>query len=464
MDRWDLMSDPVLDPRVAHAVQRSRFHMMVLLDVNFSVVWFNTAAQGFFGPALHAGSQILKRIHPDDVETSLAGLVNAVNDVDGTSGISRRPARVLLRIADANDRWQTLQVSIENHASDDLVGGIMVSLQQASNQTNLENAIEALANGGDISDTLGHAIQYLSDELNAVTAAVVTRFGNESVVVPAANGCQALLAANAGWGPVAASKLNEATITRTRDLDPELAVAAHRARASHALSLPIFDERAVLAGAIVAWVPYSPVFAERPNGAERFVSRLVRLAIIHERDKRSLLHQLRTDPLTGLANRIGLDRVLDSPGQTDLPLTVLYCDVDHFKELNDIGGHALGDRVLAHVGEQLRQSIRPNDVAVRLGGDEFVVVCPGLGDPDQISALVERIRGRVEGGSGDTTCRLSIGGAVAHNIAEVGGVVERADLAMYQDKRSRYSAPSPSPVTQPRQQASRRVGPWSVLA
>ena len=438
MDRWDLMSDPVLDPRVAHAVQRARFHMMVLIDVNFSVVWFNTAAQEFMGPALHAGAQILKRIHPEDVEISLAGLVNAVNDVNGTSGISRRPTRVLLRIADAHATWRTVQVSIENHATDDLVGGIMISMQQASDQTHLEGAIEALANGADVRDTLGHAIQYLSDELNAVTASVVTRFGNESMVVPAANGCEVLLAANSGWGPVAASKLNEATITKTRELDPELAVAAHRARASHALSLPIFDERDVLAGAIVAWVPYSPVFAERPNGAERFVRRLVRLAIIHERDKRSLLHQLRTDPLTGLANRIGLDRVLDSPGHGDLPLAVLYCDVDHFKELNDLGGHALGDRVLAHVGEQLRQAIRPNDVAVRLGGDEFVVVCPGLGDSDQITALVERIRGRVESGSDDASCRLSIGWSVAHTIADVSGVVERADLAMYQDKRSRY--------------------------
>lgn len=84
------------------------------------------------------------------------------------------------------------------------------------------------------------------------------------------------------------------------------------------------------------------------------------------------------DTLTGLANRALFHEVLGqhvaSAERHGHAVSVLYIDLDRFKPINDRYGHAAGDRVLIHVGQQLRQSLRESDFAARLGGDEFAVV------------------------------------------------------------------------------------------
>lgn len=85
------------------------------------------------------------------------------------------------------------------------------------------------------------------------------------------------------------------------------------------------------------------------------------------------------DPLTGLHNRLFLERFLDSP-VSDSPVTVtaLLVDLDGLKGINDSLGHAAGDAALSAVADALVDVTRPQDVVVRLGGDEFLVVLPGL--------------------------------------------------------------------------------------
>jgi diguanylate cyclase (GGDEF)-like protein len=102
-----------------------------------------------------------------------------------------------------------------------------------------------------------------------------------------------------------------------------------------------------------------------------------------------------TDFLTGLPNARSLFLHLDSElarcRRTKTPLTLLVCDLDRFKQVNDRFGHLEGDRVLRAVATKLRECCREYDYVARMGGDEFVVVMPGVG-PDSSPAGMDRLR------------------------------------------------------------------------
>lgn len=92
------------------------------------------------------------------------------------------------------------------------------------------------------------------------------------------------------------------------------------------------------------------------------------------------------DPMTGLLNRFGLERRL-ADGAGEQPLSLLFVDLDHFKQVNDRHGHRAGDTVLAEVADRLTTDRRPGDLVARLGGDEFVMVV----DADDADGIAERL-------------------------------------------------------------------------
>ncbi len=102
----------------------------------------------------------------------------------------------------------------------------------------------------------------------------------------------------------------------------------------------------------------------------------------------------RTDSLTGLANRRGIEedlgREFARSRRRHEPITVLMIDLDHFKEVNDRYGHEAGDRVLIALGECMREALRAEDIYGRLGGDEFIVVMAGA-DEDAGRRAAERL-------------------------------------------------------------------------
>jgi diguanylate cyclase (GGDEF)-like protein len=153
-----------------------------------------------------------------------------------------------------------------------------------------------------------------------------------------------------------------------------------------------------------------------------------------------LKHRATIDGLTGLANRRHLDRVLAGAVQdarrAGSPLSVLLLDVDHFKQFNDIFGHAAGDQVLRTVAELLRSTVRDGDLVGRYGGDELLAVLPGA-DADQAASIAERLRQSVAGRLRvcDRAVTLSLGVATLGQGAEdAEALVAAADRALYRAK------------------------------
>ncbi|HWD51644.1 MAG TPA: GGDEF domain-containing protein [Acidimicrobiales bacterium] len=156
------------------------------------------------------------------------------------------------------------------------------------------------------------------------------------------------------------------------------------------------------------------------------------------------------DPLTGLPNRAlfieQLTRALGASDRLQTQVAVLYLDIDHFKSVNDLAGHSVGDQLLISVAARLQQLVRPGDTAARLGGDEFVVLCEGLrGGNVGAAALAHRIGSAlaepldIEGRKLMATA--SIGVAVASPGDDPAIVLSHADGAMYLAKqrgRARY--------------------------
>ncbi len=174
---------------------------------------------------------------------------------------------------------------------------------------------------------------------------------------------------------------------------------------------------------------------------------LIGMKLVRKRQARQLesfKHEARTDALTGLMNRRGIDEVLarrvGERCRRKSPVSLLILDVDEFKILNDRHGHAAGDTVLRGVAGILRSQLRELDVVARLGGDEFVVVLPAT-NLDDAGHVAERIRKLIADRpfSFETTelrANVSIGVAEAIPGESAETIYKRADEAVYAAKQT----------------------------
>jgi diguanylate cyclase (GGDEF)-like protein len=142
-----------------------------------------------------------------------------------------------------------------------------------------------------------------------------------------------------------------------------------------------------------------------------------------------------TDSLTGVANRRGFDRTVETmvASETAGRVGVLVVDLDRFKQVNDTHGHDAGDAVLRAVSARVCQQLRDGDLVARLGGDEFVVLLPGA-DAAAAEAVATRMVEAVDRIE-DCTATVSIGVA-SGTMPDVRATVRQADAAMYAAKRA----------------------------
>ena len=167
------------------------------------------------------------------------------------------------------------------------------------------------------------------------------------------------------------------------------------------------------------------------------------------RDVHELCHALeennrlsRTDTLTGLPNRREAQERLEQEWsryqRIESEFSVLLCDIDHFKSVNDRLGHPAGDTALRAVAQQLAQTCRKMDCVSRWGGEEFLIILPAT-PLHHAADLAERLRDKVASRTIDTgrsqlSLRLSIGCASMLPRQSIDLLIDRADTALYRAK------------------------------
>lgn len=190
--------------------------------------------------------------------------------------------------------------------------------------------------------------------------------------------------------------------------------------------------------------------APRPGGPSpydalvmRGTADLVRLSFARVSFDRMLTEAATTDDLTGVLNRRAVEQRLESMDvDRDLPVSMLFIDLDGFKEINDRWGHAVGDEVLRRVARRVSSTLRDDDVLARLGGDEFVVVCRRT-DFRAVSLVRRRVMESLEEPLQVDGVLIpvsaSVGTAVAYCGSELADLVHRSDLDMYRRKAAKHS-------------------------
>lgn len=166
------------------------------------------------------------------------------------------------------------------------------------------------------------------------------------------------------------------------------------------------------------------------------------------------------DQLTGMLNRHALaGRTSELSQQSEVtgqPIGVIVADLDHFKEINDTYGHAVGDAVLTDVAYLMRKQLRAFDLAYRLGGEEFLVLLPGA-DIHQAAAMAEQLRQNVAaqpvGGGQRVSISFGVSASAQETRFDYAAVFAGADRALYEAKRDGRDrvcqARSPAPPERP---------------
>jgi len=187
----------------------------------------------------------------------------------------------------------------------------------------------------------------------------------------------------------------------------------------------------------------SPVFALMAFGTVLYTMTFAFLLLSMTKERSEMRHKTAAliDPLTGLCNRRAFmhdaEAVIAGRASRHEPVAVLLADLDHFKQINDAHGHAIGDRALKIFAATLQRCIGQG-LSGRLGGEEFAILLPGA-DLDAALALGERIRATFAQAAAELDGRavaatVSIGVA-ASRAGDLDGLLGRADSALYQAKQ-----------------------------
>jgi diguanylate cyclase (GGDEF)-like protein len=206
-----------------------------------------------------------------------------------------------------------------------------------------------------------------------------------------------------------------------------------------------------LTGPLADWVHFSASFASASSSLDTGSEWLLVLGsvlAVSERGRRQLedanrdlvsaqenLRRLADrDPLTGTTNRRALREIFNDVQESGAML--LFFDLDGFKKINDVHGHAAGDTCLRQFANALRESFRPDDHVVRYGGDEFLVIAPGL-DVVAATARIDDLRQVMGPGMADgLSCGFSVGTSELAPGGSPEAALQVADQNMYKAKHA----------------------------
>jgi diguanylate cyclase (GGDEF)-like protein len=207
------------------------------------------------------------------------------------------------------------------------------------------------------------------------------------------------------------------------DVDQDLVCAF---AVSSALYVPVTADASAFGMLVIWWTVPHPAPPDTATAASLLATEAgTALSRLYALD--ALRHAADTDPLTGLLNRRSFGSALKH-----LPAdgTVLMIDLDHFKDINDVGGHQAGDQILKAFSAHLRAAARPQDLIARWGGEEFAVAL-AADSPGAAQAMLSRLRA-----SWTRTPTFSSGAAAIRAGEPAMHTLARADALLYEAKNN----------------------------
>jgi diguanylate cyclase (GGDEF)-like protein len=244
-------------------------------------------------------------------------------------------------------------------------------------------------------------------------------------------------------------------ITHPEDRDRD--IAAMRSVAAGAMDVYHVEKRYIHSDGHTVWVAATSSVVQDTDGGAHYL--IVQIEEIGARRavREELTHRAGHDDLTGLPNRRTLQerliRAVAASRTSGKQGSLLFCDLDGFKRVNDTFGHSVGDRVLVVVAQRLVGASRQSHTVARLGGDEFVVLAEDV-TYTATQELAERLRRSVAEPMvvDGTVVRLtvSIGCASIDEDCDADAIMSTADGDMYQEKMTaRWSSRAPAASATP---------------
>jgi diguanylate cyclase (GGDEF)-like protein len=226
------------------------------------------------------------------------------------------------------------------------------------------------------------------------------------------------------------------------ELATDVAEAARQAGLRGCRVVPVPDLAGGAGATITVWATFDGPPLSIHTYALDSMRRLLALVLRWRQQVRQLTSASLTDHLTGVASRSRFFAALEPPARDGAgPLTaILYVDLDRFKPVNDRHGHRTGDEVLKVIAERLNAVVRPSDLVARIGGDEFAILCRGLTDVSEATAIADRVIATVGHPVGlsdlEVVVEASVGIASTSEV-EIDGdaLLDAADRALYRAKR-----------------------------
>ncbi|MCU1374910.1 MAG: diguanylate cyclase domain [Actinomycetia bacterium] len=406
-----MTDDDEVDPL---AILRDLPDAVIVVDRNARLLWGNRTAERTLGWTIDElrGEPVDFLCHPDDLPTALASLASVGNKEMGTA--------VEIRVRDRSGRYRSVEVRGRDASDEPDIGGVIMAMRDTTDRNRWEVA------GGN--EDLYRAVL---DHAPAITM-IIDENGR-------VRGASRALTALVG-----------------RDLETSL---GHHLRefVTHSDALTVEAELA-LAMSEPGQRSFEVAFTTR-DGASTVPMSLTVVNLLDDRtveglvvsavditalaESRARIHHLANhDQLTGLPNRATfterLHDALSAARRRDSSVSLLHCDLDGFKDVNDRYGHLAGDHVLKETAERLLTATRAGDTVARMGGDEFVILVED-GEARAIRALLARIREAVAApmelpGGQTITITLTVGAATADGSSDVDDLLGRADAAMYAAK------------------------------
>jgi diguanylate cyclase (GGDEF)-like protein len=299
-----------------------------------------------------------------------------------------------------------------------------------------QNAIGTVAS--DLDGVLATVVEQARELTHAEAAVVELPDGDEMVYRAAAGTAAQHLHLRLGrQGSISGLALAEQTILICRDseVDPRVdQEACRRVGARSMIVVPLWNGTHA-AGVLKVYSSTPDAFDPRAAQLLEMLAGMTAAALVRAQLLAQLNEQATRDELTGLVNRREwyrqLDLALVRARRAEQPLSVVILDVNGLKLVNDRDGHAAGDRLLRSLSRRWSSTLRESDLLGRIGGDEFGLILGGAGEVSS-AEVVDRLRAALDG---DPSAAAGI--ATWDGVESAGALVDRADEAMYRQKRTR---------------------------